>query len=141
MTTVIESLQTYFKTYGSLVSNAPVLIDALGKEPTEYSINPLPGTRIVEQYLDTSTLREYPFAFNSMSSTADDLERLQNSGFYEALAEWLDTQTNTNVLPTLGTKQTAIRIEALGWGYLFEAGDSGTGIYQIQCKLTYEQAA
>jgi hypothetical protein len=35
--------------------------------------------------------------------------------------------------------KTATAIEATGWAYLYEQGQSDTGVYQIQCRLTYEQ--
>lgn len=137
--TVLSAIQTYIKTYGSLVSNAPVLIDFLDAEPTKYSIVSLPGTRIIERYLDDSSLREFPFAFQSMESTADDAERLGNNEFYEAFADWLETQTAAGILPTLGTGKTAEKIEAVNAGYLFEQGESGTAIYQVTCRLEYSQ--
>jgi hypothetical protein len=136
---IIASLQTYIKTYSGLKSGAPVWVDYLGPGFTEYSIVPLPGARIVESYIDGSSLREFPFAFQSMESTADDLTRIESAGFYEAFADWMEAQTNAGTLPTLGTKQTATAIEAVIGGSLFEQGESQTGIYQIQCKLTYEQ--
>jgi hypothetical protein len=74
-----------------------------------------------------------------MESTADDLERLETAGFYEAFADWLETQTYLESFPTLATNQTATKIESTGWAFLYEQGVSDTGIYQIQCKLTYEQ--
>ena len=137
--TIIESIRTYIATYSGLASGKPLWVDYLGQTPTEYSISPLAGGRIVETYVNNSTLREFPFAFSSMESTADNLERLENIGFYEAFADWLETQTNAGTLPTLASGKTAEKIEALGWAYLYQPGDSGTGIYQIQCKLTYQQ--
>ncbi len=137
--TVIESIRTYIATYSGLASGKPLWVDYLGQTPTEYSISPLAGGRIVEKYINNSTLREFPFAFSSMESTADNLERLENIGFYEAFADWLETQTNAGTLPTLASGKTATAIEATGWAYLYQPGESQTGIYQIQCKLTYEQ--
>ena len=136
---MIESLRTYIATYTGLKEGKPLWVDHLGDTPTEYAIVPLAGTRVLERYLDGSSLREFTFAFQSTESTADNLERLENVGFYEAFADWLETQTEADVLPTLNVKQTAEKIEALGWGFLYEQGQSATGIYQIQCKLTYQQ--
>lgn len=136
---MISAIQTYVKTYGSLAANAPVWVDYIGKEPTQYAISPLPGARIVETFLDESTTREYPFAFELVGFTADDATRLENLGFFEAFAKWLETQSKAGTLPTLDAGMTPEKIEALGWGYLLDAGESGTGVYQIQCKLTYEQ--
>lgn len=136
---IINALRTYLATYSALPTGAPLWADYLGKEPGQYAIIPLPGARKVEEYLDGGSLREFPFAFQAMLSTAADAERLESNGFFEAFADWLETQTNAGTLPTLATGKTATEIEALSWGYLFEQGDSGTGIYQIQCRLEYEQ--
>lgn len=137
---IIAALQTYIKTFASLESGAPVWVNHLGANPVQYSIAPLPGSRIVESYVNGGSLREYVFAFRSAESTADDLERLGTSGFYETFADWLESQTNAKVFPTLGSGKTAELIEALGWGYLFEQGQSETGIYQVQCRLRYTQS-
>lgn len=136
---LISAVRTYLAGYSALKTGAPLWVDYLGPNPTEYSIQPLAGSRITERYLNGGSLREFPFAFQSMESTADDLERLENIGFFETFADWLETQTLSGTFPTLGAKQTPISIEALGWAYLYEQGVSETGIYQVQCKLVYEQ--
>lgn len=135
--TIISALRTYIATYSGLTTGAPLWVDYLGQVPTEYSITPLAGGRIVEQYIDGGSVREFPFAFSSTESTADNLERLETIGFYEAFADWLESQTLAGTLPTL-TGKTALSIEATGWAYLYQQGDSNTAMYQIQCKLTYE---
>jgi len=137
--TLIESIRTYLLTFSSLESGGLVNVDHLGQTPGEYSIIPLPGERIVESYIDGGSSREYPFAFQAVVSTSDNAERMDTNGFYEALADWFETQTESGVLPTLSAKKTATSIETTSWGYLFEEGQSDTGIYQVTCKLTYEQ--
>lgn len=139
MASIIESLRTYLLTYSSLKTGAPLWVNYLGANPTQYAIIPLAGARVVEQYLNGGSVREFPFAFQSMESTADNLERMETDGFYEALADWFESQTEAGVLPTLAAKKTALSIEALGWGFLYEQGQSETGVYQIQCKLVYGQ--
>lgn len=136
---IINGLRTYLATYSGLKSGAPLWVDYLGSDPTQYAVVPLAGGKIVESYIDGSSLREFPFAFQSMESTADDLERLENNGFFETFADWLETQTEAGTFPTLSTGQTPELIEATGWGYLYEQGNSDTGIYQIQCRLVYKQ--
>lgn len=138
---LLSAVKTYLSTYNQLVAGAPVLVDFLGKEATQYAVIPLPGARILETHIDGGTVREFPFVIQSMESTADELERMENSGFYEALASWFDTQTNNNQLPALDAGQTATKIEATNWAFIFEQGESGTGIYQIQCRLEYDQQA
>jgi hypothetical protein len=138
---IITALRTYLATYSGLETGAPLFVDNLGASPTQYAIIPLPGEKIVESYIDGSSLREYPFAVRSMESTADDLERMETNGFYETFSAWLENQTEAGAFPTLAVGKTPISIEAVGWGYLYEQGESTTGVYQIQCRLTYEQAA
>lgn len=137
--TIISSLRTYIATCPLLDAGALILIDQLGQEPIQYAIIPLPGERIIEKYLNGSSLREFPFLFQTAESTADDLERIENAGFQEQFADWLEAQTETETLPDLGSNKTADSIEAVQWGYLYENGVSDTGIYQISCKLVYRQ--
>jgi hypothetical protein len=136
---IIGAIQTYLKSYSNLESGAPVWVDYLGSSPVEYSIQPLPGSIVLESYINGSSLRSYAFAFQSMESTADDLERLGTQGFYEEFAEWLEQQTENEDLPILDSGKTALSIEATGWGYLYQQGESATGVYQIQCRITYKQ--
>ncbi|HZW02876.1 MAG TPA: hypothetical protein VFF68_03045 [Anaerolineaceae bacterium] len=136
---IIQSLKTYLKTCPSLADGALLEVDHNGP-PIQYGIIPVPGARVVETYVNGGSLREFPFAFQTAAITADDAERIDNAGFQEAFADWLDIQTLAGNLPDLGAGKTAESIAATSWGYLFEQGESDTGIYQILCKLTYEQA-
>lgn len=136
---IIAAVRSYLATYSELEDGAPVWVDFLGPQATEYAVVPLAGEKVVDRYLNGGSLREFPFAFRSMESTADDLERLENAGFYEAFSDWLESQTLAETLPDLGVKKTAVAIEATGWAYLYEEGKSDTAIYQINCRLEYEQ--
>ena len=138
--TVISGIQTYIKNYSGLASGAPVWVNFILNKP-EYSIVPLPGAHIVSTDINGNTLREFPFAFQLKESTADDPQRLANIGFFESFSDWLDAQTEAEDFPSIGAGKTPEKIEALDHGYLFQQGESGTGIYQVQAKLTYEQAA
>ena len=138
-TTIIAALETYIKTYTNLKSGAPVLTDFLNKNPTQYSIVPQGGERVTEWNIDYSSEREYAFAFQSMFSTADEADRLANNGFYEVLADWFDSQTQAGTLPTLNSNQHPVAIQTTSWGFLFDQSESTTGVYQILCKLIFDQ--
>lgn len=135
---MIVAVRNFLLTYPPMADSL-IHVDALGGKPTEYAVIPLPGDRKKKQYLDGGSDREYPFLIQSVESTADELERLENSGFYEVLADWLEEQTKAGNLPNLGTGKTAESIEAVSWGFVYEQGESNTGIYQITCKLAYVQ--
>ena len=138
---VLSAVTTYIKEFSELATGAPVWVDYLGGDPTQYSVTPLPGAHIISEDIIGNTEREFPFAFQSTESTADDLERLETANFYELFAMWLESQTKSGDFPTMEEGQYPTKIEALGWGFLYEQGVSDTGIYQIQCRLTYEQTA
>jgi len=136
---IIAGLQAYLKTYTGLKEGAPLWVSYLGNSAVQYDILPLPGNKTIETYINDKELKEFPFAFRSMESTADELARLEAIGFYESFSDWLDSQTDAGNLPTLPEGKTAEAIESLGWGYLYQEGVSATGIYQVQCRLVYEE--
>lgn len=139
--TMLESVRTYLLTYPGLAEDAPFLVEQLGKDPIQYALVPLSGNPILETYIDGKTLRQFPFAVQSMESTADDLARIAASGFYENLSAWIEEQNAAGAFPTLGAGKTPKSIEPLGLPILLEFGESGAGVYQLQCRLTYEQVA
>jgi hypothetical protein len=134
---IIEGVRDYIKSYAGLESGAPVWVENLGMEPTEYAVLPIAGVRVIETNIIGKRTFEYPFALRSMESIADDFERLENVGFYENFAAWLDAQSEANSLPSLPAGLAAESIEATGWGYLHEEGESQTAVYQVQCSLIY----
>lgn len=136
---MLSVIKAYIKTNPNIESSVPVWVDFMGSEPDQISIIPIPGSRVIEDYINGDSMRAFPFAIQSVESTADELERLQNSGFYEELSEWFETQTFSGVLPTLEDDKVAESIETMGWAYLFAQGESQTGVYQIQCRLVYFQ--
>jgi hypothetical protein len=138
---LISAVQTYLKTYAGLASGAPLWVDYLGDKPVEYAVVEQPGQRVLETYLDGSTLREFPFLVRFAGWTADDAARVANAGWAETFAAWLESQTAAGTFPTLAAGQTGYLIEATLWGFLYEQGASESGIYQIACRLLYEQAA
>lgn len=137
---IIQSIRDYITDYTGLES-APVWVNYLGTTPVEFAIVPSPGEKIVETYITGVTVRQFPFSFQSAFSTADNLTRLENLGFYEAFAQWLEQQTADGNLPTLGVGQTPVSLLANDWGFILEQGTSETAIYQITAILTYEQSA
>ncbi len=136
---MISAVQEYIKGYTGLAAGKPVWVNHLGPAVGEMSVDPQPGARIIERYLNGGSLREFPFAISLSVSTAADLERLRNNEVFESLSDWFEQQTAGEILPTLGTKEKALSIETTTWAYLVEQGQSDTGIYQVMCKLTYER--
>jgi hypothetical protein len=125
---VIAALKTYLLTYSELKAGAEFGVDFLGPGDMGYSIVPQPGS-----------LRVFPFAFQSVESTADDPARVGANEFFEEFAEWLEDQTDDENLPTLDEGKVAVTIEATSHVFILQQGESGVGVYQMQCRLVYQQ--
>lgn len=136
--TIIDGLKIFIATCPHLDAGALLKVNSLGTEPVQYSIVPQPGQRVLETYLNDVEVCEYPFAIQSVESTANDLERIDSLGVFEKIMLWLKESTLNETLPTLPTKHIAKEIDAVNWSFLFEQGVSETGVYQIQCRLRYE---
>jgi hypothetical protein len=138
MTSIIEALQEYLSTYSGL-NNAPVWVNYLKDGQVNYAIYPIAGQKIRQRYLNGGSEREFPFSFQTINGTEEDVQRLENLSFFEAFSDWLEAQTDAENFPNLGPKKTVTSIEALTGGYMYEQGDSASAVYQITCKLVYEQ--
>lgn len=137
--TIIAAVQAYVKTFTGLETGSPVWVNSLGPKAVEYSVVPLPGERVLETYINGTKIMSFPFAFQSVTVTMDDAARLEAQGFFEDFCSWMDAQTEAGILPTLDGGATALSIRADSWGFLFEQGESGTGVHQVTCELLYEQ--
>lgn len=138
---VIKAVRDYLRGYMGLEDGAPVWVNHVGEgDPDHYSIVPITGERIVEEYIDGSSSRAFAFAFQSVETTIDEQSRLEAQEFFESLADWLETQSQNGVFPDMDPGQEPFKMEALGWGTLINMGQSQTGVYQIQCRLEYSQS-
>ena len=138
---VLSAIKDYIETYTGIDSDVPVWVNYLRSEPVSYSIVPLGGSRKVSEWIHgNSGEREFLFAFQSSNFTADEAERVGSIEFFEALADWFDEQSEADNLPIMAAGLTPLKIEALEFAYLFEQGESETGVYQIQCRLDYSKS-
>ncbi len=138
--TIIEALRNYIDECPHLdPSRRQVSVNFMGADPIQYGIYPLPGEKVIEKYIVSGGVYEYPFAFRVVASNTDDYALLETQGFFEQFSAWLDEESESDILPDLPSGKTAMIIEALSNGYMVEQGDSGTSIYEVPCKLIYEK--
>lgn len=134
--TIIESIRNYICTC-PLLKDGKLSVDILGADPIEYVVESVPTTEIVKEYADGGKLKQYLFIFGSREYIDGTVRRsLENSGFYEDFAKWVETQNESGILPELSDEKVAQRIEVLSTGYLYY-GDTDNARYQIQCRLVY----
>ena len=101
---IIDALEKYFIGC-ELLKDGALRVDYLGEKPVEYTIEVLPCDPVVKRYLGGSTVRQYLFAFGSREFYSQErLQNIQNSAFYELLADWVETRSLSGILPELRTE-------------------------------------
>ncbi len=134
---IIEKIREYFLNCPILDEYARLNIDFLGVEPTQYTIEGQPVNPVIQKYVDGGALKQYVFVFGSREYYgADVLQNIENSGFFERFAEWVEEQSKKGNLPELEGNKQAISMEVLTSGYLFSASEDNAR-YQIQMRLIY----
>lgn len=138
--TVIESIRNFVETCPYLPEfRKAVNAEYLGEAAKSYMIESTPIEPITKRYMDGSSVRQFAFVFASREYFGPDvIENIDNSGFYEHFATWLEESTLSGKLPQMGAGRTPKKIVALTTGYVFNA-DKAKAMYQIQCKLIYFQ--
>ncbi len=137
---IIDALEKYFIGC-ELLKDGALRVDFLGEKPVEYTIEVLPCDPVVKRYLGGSTVRQYLFAFGSREFYSQErLQNIQNSAFYERLADWVETKSMSGVLPELPDGMEAQQLEVVSSGYLFD-GSMTNARYQIQLRLLYFKEA
>ena len=138
---IIEAVRDYLLTCPLLEELARINVDFLPEDASTYSIESVPTQTIISTDIDGSTTRQFVFVFASRLLYTDELRNnIENSGFYEAFEEWLETNSDNGVFPELAKGLTPTKIEAMSSGYLFDiAGDFTMARYQIQCRLIYDK--
>lgn len=137
---IIDALEKYFIGC-ELLKDGDLRVDYLGEKPVEYTIEVLPCDPVVKRYLGGSTVRQYLFAFGSREFYSQErLQNIQNSAFYELLADWVETRSMSGILPELPDGMEAQQLEVVSSGYLFD-GSMTNARYQIQLRLLYFKEA
>ena len=137
---IIDSLRNYIRTCPHLdtFNNAiRVNVNYLSPDADTYSIEETPIEPVVKQYVNGDSIRQYAFIFTSRESYgADVLQNIDNSGFYEKFAEWIETQNNNEIFPVLGPGLELLEIMVTSTGYAFAVTED-TAQFQIQLRLKY----
>lgn len=132
-----DNLWEYFRQCPMIDRQNRLSFNALGTETAEFSLEDEPENPVLRQYIDGSTLRAKTFTLASRLQYGLDARlNIEQSGFFEKLRRWIETQNRLKNHPVLEKGQQALRLEALTDGYLF-TNETDTARYQIQFRLTY----
>jgi hypothetical protein len=135
---IIEAVRGYLETC-PLLTGGLLHVDWLPEEAATYSVDVIPVTPVVKRYIDGSSLRQFAFVLATRTYYGEFVrQQLDNLGFFEDFAQWLEAQSRAHNFPDLGAGRIGRTVEVTTSGYVF-APDTETARYQIQCRLTYLQ--
>lgn len=134
---IIEEIREFIKTCPHLKTYNNALrinVNYLDEDPTSYSIEEIPCKPVLKKYVDGSTVNQYQFVFCSRESYSSDiLDNIDNSGFYENFAEWINQKNRAKDLPNI---EGIISINVVTNGYLVQTTEDKCR-YQIDLMITY----
>ena len=135
---IIESIRNYIKTCPYLDEFAKgITVDYLAEDSTTYSIEEVPCEPVIKKYINGDTIRQYDFIFCSREAYGPDvLQNIENCGFYEDFADWIESQSLQENLPILKNGMESRELKVSTTGYAFQT-DIDKARYQIQLKLIY----
>ena len=134
---IIESIRDYFIGCELLDEFSKINVDYLGVDAVEYTIDSVPSNILIMKYVDGGKLKQHLFVFGSREYYGSDvLQNIENSGFYESFADWIELQNESNNYPALGVNKEVVNLEVTTSGYLY-SGSQDVARYQIQLRLTY----
>lgn len=138
---IIESIRDYVSTCPYIADFKRLLVDNLQSDAGAYSVETVPVDRVLEKYVDGSSIEQYAFVIAGRLNYSDEIaQNIKNSGIFEDIQNWFEKQTEADNLPELPSGLTATHIEASTSGCVLNvAGDYSTARYQIQCRLIYER--
>lgn len=139
MTTIAEAVREWLQGCPQIGSDNNFNINFLEAEPVSYTLDESAGSRTIKRYLDGTERKTRAFSLASTAEYGPDfLQQIANSGFWEQITGWIETQNHARRLPKLPEGMTAAKVEVTAAHYLYRAGAT-TARYQIQLRLEYTQ--
>lgn len=137
MKPLIECVREYVMAFPGL-KDGLLLVDHLGSEAVEYTVETVPCSPVYRQYTDGDCMKQFLFVFASREYYSADVNQcIENLAFYEQFQNWIRTCDREGILPDLDGR-IPISIEVLTGGYAFDC-DGSTARYQMQLRLLYEE--
>lgn len=134
---IISAIRRYFIDCDVLDEMRGINVDYLPADDLAYTIDPVPSDTVLKTYVDGAVLKQYLFVIASREIHGNNVSlNIENSGFYERLSNWIDTQNRLGNLPQLSEDKSSQSLSVLTSGYLFNATETRAR-YQIQLRLTY----
>lgn len=136
--TKINKIREYFIKNKIINEDSCINVDFLGEEPTEFAIMPIPVNPIVKKYITGQSYRQFVFQLISRNFySADVMQNISNSAFYEKLCELIELNNKKRILPDIDGID---KIECLDNGAILNT-TTNTAQYSIQMRILYFKEA
>lgn len=135
----ITKLRTYLLSIiDILVTNKKYQINAnmLSKEPNNYSLDKIPTSSTVEEWITGTKICRDVYSFRSrVGYSQDTIENLINVGFFEIFEKLISSNNEKGILPNIEGIQS---IQCLNCGSMNNA-NTNTAEFDIQIQITYKE--
>lgn len=136
----LPAIRDYFLTC-PMMADGSISFDFLPDAPMAYTVDAVPELEVVKTYTDSSSIRAWRFLIQSAGTYAPGvLQQVANSGLYESLVDWLESQALQDNLPTLPAGREALSVTIDGAGPSIEE-NAAEGTWRMQGTLQYFQEA
>ena len=135
----ITKLRTYlFSIIDTLLTDNKYQINAnmLSNEPNNYSLDKIPTSSTVEEWITGSRICRDVYSFRSrVGYSQDTINNLINVGFFEIFEKLISSNNEKGILPNIEGIQS---IQCLNCGSMNNA-NTNTAEFDIQIQITYKE--
>lgn len=105
--------------------------------PSGYALAPVGGGETKRDIIGGRTyINNYVFC--AKEAAQDEIDRQENYGLLEAVADWVEQQEDAGSFPALPGRYEVTGISVAN-GVLFEVDNDGLGLYQMQLQVEIEK--
>ena len=119
-------------------TGAAFRIAGLEEEATAFSIEDSPTDPLVERYISGRDLAKNYLFLSRREFGETDVLTIENSGFFEQLADWVLAQNDRHDLPQLEAPKQPLSVSVTASGYIVTSS-AGSCKMQMQLRLVYYQ--
>lgn len=134
---ILKTLQDYLQEYNGMRMRpiSEILTDITKEQIGSYALAPSGNGKTVTDIMGNRTF-ENNYVFYAKESVSDEVDRGENQDFLEDFSDWLEERAENEGLPVLGERYDVESID-ISNAMLFDIDEDGTGLYQVQIKLTF----
>lgn len=134
----ITKLKEYLVNVIDTISkNTKINVNALSKDINSYSLDKIPTNFVVEKWITGEEIHRDVYSFRSrMSYSYDEINNLQNIGFFEKFEELIQMNNKAGELPEINGIED---IQCMNCGTMNSA-NTGTAEFDIQIQIKYKES-